>query len=260
MKKTTIEGLLTWAFVEELALTGRDDGPEGFASSSYAFDQVALLGCMVDGKGTPWDQLKIHVPHPDAVEVARAVTDLSHRGGFDIISPARPFPDWLDEHGVIAREVGHIIATLDAAMKDSLYVANLVISCAVLGKGPDWEAIQPKVKPYSYNGTNAAWFIKRKAKDSLGRVYEYEDDGFDYRKRRPMKGAYHKYRLTRSIRGDLISRLDWQLWQSALQAIHESVAGRLQSHDLVPFIPDPHPWAPIRKEAAKEYAFDIAAE
>ncbi len=35
-------------------------------------------------------------------------------------------------------------------------------------------------------------FIQRKAKDRTGRIVAYEDNGFDIKRQRPMKGAYRR--------------------------------------------------------------------
>lgn len=261
MKKLIgIEALLTWAFTQELiGKAVEKDGPDGIGSSWGAFEMVEKLGCFVDGSGTPWDQLRIEQPHEDAVSVAKAVAALGERSAIEIRRPANPFPDWIDESGTVAAEVDLILQTIEHDKKQASHLVALVITSAVLGRGPDWEANPPLIVPYSHNGKDAAWFIKRKAKDILGKVYEYEDDGFDYRKRRPFKGAYHKYRLDRSIRGAVISRLEWQLWQSALSELHDSLAGRLERHEVQTFSADPHPWAPKYKTAGVYQAFEIAA-
>jgi hypothetical protein len=134
----------------------------------------------------------------------------------------------------------------------------LVTTAAILKRGPDWQAEAPKVVTVQ-NGGKDAWFVKRVSKDSMGRRVEYEDNGFHQRHQRPMKGAYRKYRLAQSIRGAVISRLDWQLWQSALETLRDSLYGALTAHDLLPFHPDRSPWIPIRNDAVEMQASDIAS-
>ena len=261
MKKLmTIEALLQWAFGDELV--GRSvehDGPAGVGSAWSAFEAVAKLGCFVDGSGSPWDQLRSAQPHPDALLVAEAVKSLESSAEFEIRRPANPFPEWIDETGEIAKEVDRIVASIDADTRKGSHLVSLAITCAILKRGPDWSAMPPSVVPCSHNGKDAAWFITRKAKDSIGRIYEFEDDGFDYRRRRPFNGAYNKFRLNGSIRGAVVGRLEWQLWQSALGELHESLSGVLTDRDLAPFYADPHPWLPRSKDAMDYHAFDLAA-
>lgn len=260
MKKISIEALLTWAFTVELPKVGAtDDGPEAFASSSYAFDQVAAYGCMVDGYGTPWDQLKIEVPHPDAISIGDAVRSLGDRD-FDIAEGWFPFPEWNDDRGLIRTEVARIAAELVSRGRiNGRHAVALVASSAVLNRGPDWTAREPKVEMVTNSG-KPAWFITRKCKDRIGNLVEYEDNGFDRRKGKPLKGAYRKYRLNEPVRAAVVSRLEWQIWQSALTILHQGLSGSLLEHDLLPFYPNMQPWATIRQERAELQATDIAAE
>ncbi len=252
MKTITIKRLLEWAFTEELIGRSVEQiGPERVGSAWGAFEAMERLGCIIQGSGTPSDQLRIYEPHEDALTVASAVADMAHETGI-VSTGANIFPDWIDAHGVIAAEVERLNSVLNIEGPKPNYLMHLVISSAILGRGPDWHADTPRVVAYSYNGKTAAWFIKRRRQDAFGRWGEYEDDGFDYRKRRPYKGAYHKYRLDGSIRGAMTARIDWQVWQSALLMLRDSLAGSLKHHDLLPFHPDLHPWLPSRSNAAAE--------
>lgn len=257
MKKTTIEQLLTWAFVHELPKVGAGGGGSAVAGSSWnAIVEIAALGTMIDRSPNAYGAIPGYIyegePADDAVLVGDAVRALASREGFEIAPGWNPFPEWQDPHGLIRAEVERI-AEEQRGRSDRLngrHVVNLVISAAMLGRGPSWEAKEPAARPIIDVNGRAMWFIDRKAKDRLGRVYTYTDNGFDQRRHRPVKGAYRKWKLDRSLRGDILSRLDWQLWQSALEALHESLRDRLQSHELFDFVPDRHPW--MRAKTASE--------
>lgn len=73
MKKTIdIQTLLEWTYAEECAdrggwLDARLDAPHYNGSNMAALLNLAALGCMVDGEGTPDHQLRGFDPQPDAV-------------------------------------------------------------------------------------------------------------------------------------------------------------------------------------------------
>ncbi len=67
-----------------------------------------------------------------------------------------------------------------------------------------------------------------------------------------MKGAYRKYELMHSLRTDVLNRLEWQMWQTALTALADDLRLRLSAHRIHPFSIDLEPWAKMRssEEAA----------
>lgn len=249
MKKITIEALLTWAFTRELCKVG---GPD-IATTGYSFAwsnlvEFAALGTMVDRSLNLYGVIPGFInegePHLDAVVVGEAVRGLANEG-FEIADGWNPVPEWQDDHGLIAAAVEKLAAE-QRDRSDRLsgrHIVSMVISSAVLGRGPSWEAEEPKTVMVTHMG-KPAWFVVRKTKDRTGKIYEYEDNGFDQRRQRPLKGAYRKWRLDRSIRSDVLSRLDWQLWQSALELLHRRLSApkRLSEHELLPFRPIRAPW------------------
>lgn len=254
MKTMTIEALLAWAFTAELCKI--DDGRTGAAMRS-SFASVSAYGelmAMIDRTPNPYGVIPIvgdAEPHPDAVKIGDEVRALAARG-FEIPDGWQPFPEWTDEHGLIAAEVARVAGEvrLKGDRLAGRHVVALVTTAAILGRGPDWEASEPKVKMVEANG-KPLWFVKRKSKDAFGRVYEFEADGYDRRKQRPLKGAYRKHELSGPIRGAILSRLDWELWQSALKFLAYMLDGRLESHRIAPFVPDRQPWRrPARRESA----------
>jgi hypothetical protein len=249
MKKMTIEALLSWAFIEELPKV--DAGPSVslvMPSSWDAISDIAALGTLIDkspnGYGVVADFVSTSDPHPDALIVGDAVRALAKRNGYELMSGWKPFPEWDDPHRVIQAEVDRIAATQvyeRGGRTNGRHVVTLVTSAAILKRGPDWRADQPKVVMVQNAGKDA-WFVKRYSRDAFGKRMEYEDNGFNQRQQRPVKGAYRKYRLAEPIRSAVIARLEWQIWQSALEALHDSLDGRLTAHDLLPFNPDFQPW------------------
>lgn len=253
MKKTTIEALLTWAFTQELGKVGAGGtyaGP-GYSVAWSGLVEMAALGTMVDRSPNVYGAIPSYVyegePRPDAVVVGDAVRALAHEG-FEIADGWDPVAEWTDERGLIAEAVAKVAAE-QRNRPDRLsgrHILSLIISSAVLGRGPSWQAEPPKVVMVEHRG-KPAWFVMRKAKDRTGKVHQYEDNGFDQRRQRPVKGAYRKWALDRSIRGDILSRLDWQLWQSALELLHRRLSApkQLEEHQLLPFRPIRAPWKTV---------------
>jgi len=249
MKKITIEQLLIWAFTEELPKIGsKSEVSLSAAPSSWSvMSDMIALGTMVDKGPNRYGVVSGFVyggePHADAIAVGDAVRGLAALDGFEIGAGWNPFPEWKDDHGLIAAEVARVVAdqTGRSGRLNGRYVVSLVTSAAILKRGPSWEAQEPKVAKVGING-NDAWFIQRKAKTSTGKLYQYEDDGFNHRSRRPFKGAYQKWRLVDPLRSAIVARMDWQLWQSALEELHTRLASVLSHHDLLPFSPDRAPW------------------
>lgn len=256
MKKIEIEKLLTWAFVHELPKVGAGNGGTAVGYSSWnAIADIASLGTMIDRTPNPYGAIPGYIyegePAPDAVLVGDAVRALAGRDGFEIAAGWHPFPEWQDPHGLIRAEVERI-ADEQRDRSDRLngrHVVNLVVSSAMLGRGPSWEAAAPTARPMLGPKGKPIWFVDRKAKDSLGRTYTYRDNGYDQKRHRPIKGAYRRWTLNRPLRGDILARLDWQLWQSALEVLHESLRERLAAHVLYDFVPDRHPWTRAKKAA-----------
>lgn len=244
MRTMTIEEALRWAFCEELCKAEAEtDGRLGVESAWKRVDDFAELGTWVDRSPNAFGVIPDFVgggePHADAVKIHATVRELSKRDGYDIGAGWNPFPEWNDAHGLIADEVA---AAVDLFMSrgdrlNGRHVVNRVVTAILVGRPPDWSAEQPGVE--ELNG----WFVLRHARDSFNRAVRYEADGYDRRKKRPMPGAYRKYRLTEPLIGAISARLDWQLWQDGLAVLAKMLAGNLDSIRLKPFHPDRQPWA-----------------
>ncbi len=252
MKTTTIEALLAWAFCQELCKVGSGgDGLTAVSISSWSLTRdMAVLGTLIDRSPNIFGVIPGFIedgePHPDALAVGRAVKALDAIG-FEIPDGWMPFPELDDAHGLIAAEVARVVAEvrLKGDRLGGRHLVTLVTGAAILGRGPDWRCDQPKVRMVEMRG-EPQWFVKRTATDALGRAYQYEANGYDPVKHRPRKGAYRKYELSQMMRGDILSRLDWQLWQDALAFLAERLSGEVSGHRIMPFVPDRQPWARIK--------------
>lgn len=256
MKTMTIEAFLTWAFTAELCkVGGGGDGLTAVSASNWSFTKDLLtLGTLIDRSPNHYGVIPGFIedgePHPDALMVGDAVRALATRG-FDIPEGWQPFPEWSDDYGLIAAEVARVVGEvrLKGERLAGRHVVALVTSAAILGRGPDWEVKEPTTRMVEANG-KPLWFVSRTSKDAFGRAYAFESDGFDRRKQRPMRGAYRKFELSSPIRGAILARLDWELWQDALLDMAGWLEGRLESHRIAPFYPDRHPWRGTARRAA----------
>ena len=249
MKTMTIEQFLTWAFVQELPKAGAGEGGGSFImrSASDMLEDVAELGTIIDRTpnafGVQPGSIFEGEPHADAMLAGQAVKALAAHDGFEIPEGWNPFPEFDDEHGLIAAEVARVVKELTVRGNriNGKHVVNLVITSAVMGRGPVWSAEQPEIEMIGAHG-KPAWFIQSKGKDAFGRPCIYETDGYDRKAQRPKPGAYRKHRLAWSSRGSILGRLDWQLWQSALEQLSRTFGIGLTEHRLPEFQPNRSPW------------------
>lgn len=247
--KIGIEKLLQWAFTQELCSKKPAYGAIETGTSNFTMImEIIRLGAVIDR--TPnimaaSSALEPIEPHIDAQAVRDAVRALSERR-FEIAEGWNPFPEWADETGLIAENVRHEVDAIKARGEatSGRQIVALVYTCAILGRGPDWTADKPKVVTVKHAGKEA-WFVQQKNVDLLGRPFMLEVNGYDRKRKRPVRGAYRKQELAEPILGDILSRLEWQLWQDALSVLHKSLHGRLLAHDLLPFVPRRQPWAII---------------
>ncbi|WP_421358147.1 hypothetical protein [Agrobacterium rosae] len=248
--KIGIENLLQWAFTQELCENREGSGAAIGSSNFTMIMEIVRLGAVIDRSRNIMEASSAFValePHEDALSVIAAVQKLA-KHDFDIGEGWNPFPEWQDEFGLIAAAVRDEVDALRARGENlnGRHVAGLVFSCAVLGRGPDWRAEQPS-SVYTKRGGKEAWFIQKTGKDAFGRAYSFEANGYDAKRRRPMRGSYRKMELTQSLRGAIIARLEWQLWQDALCELHQTLANHLVSHDLLPFFPQRQPWVNFQR-------------
>lgn len=246
MKPISIQDLLKWAFTFELGKVGAGDG--GSFSAAWRFtERMAELGTMIDRTPNSFGVIPGFVddgdPHPDALLVGNAVRGLASFE-FDLPEDWQPFSDLEDPYELIALEVESVVSELRLSpdMLRGRRAIGIVISAALLGKGPEWRATRPEYRLVSVNGT-PRWFVRKRARDCFGRLMTIETEGFDRKRRRPFKGAYRKFELVQPLRADIQARLEWQMWQTALALLADDLRPRLSAHRIHPFSIDLEPWS-----------------
>lgn len=251
MKTVTIEELLQWAFVHELPKGGGVDGLDNAnsawrmleANSWGKITAFAELGTTIDRQRDGSNYfIEQGEPDSDAVAVGRAVADL---GKMDVVIPAgwNGLADWPETDGLaeaaVRRAVEHY-RKRPFQHRAAMIVAT-VIGQAILGREMDWQAEPSKVRMAERCG-KPAWFIVRKAPDSLGQMHDMEVDGFNPKSGRPHKGAYRRFELSTDPTGDILGRLDYQIWVAALRHLETTVAPALVDHRLAANDRSMTPW------------------
>ena len=253
VKRLKIEDFLEWAFVQELWKAGSGEGGGAMASSWSMVSDFADLGTLIDRSPNAYGVLpgfEVADIHPDALAAGDAVRRFALCGGLDIGPGWNPLPEFDDVHGLIAEEVDKVVTELAIgdARRSAGQIVALVTTCAILKRGPDWHVDPPDIRMVERHG-KPCWFVLERQRDRFGRVFSVETDGFNARAGRPKPGAYRRYRLAEPLRGAILSRLDWQIWQDALATLAASLPPLLRDHDLLPFVPDRAPWT-RRSQAA----------
>ena len=256
MRSVTIDELLSWAFVHELPKGGGVDGL-GNPNSAWRMLQASSWG-----KVTSWAELMTSIdlpardhdnflieqgaPHDDALAVGEAVTGLVE---CDLILPEgwHPLPDWPREDPLIAELTDLAVEgavhrfRVRPRLRQVSHLISLVIGTAVLGREPRWEAEVPAVRMVERGGM-PAWFVAKAVKDANGKASTIEVDGLDQRTRRPRPGAYRRYQFSNDPIGDILARLDRELWAVALRHLERVLANRLTAHRLLNCDVPVRPW------------------
>lgn len=256
MKTATIDELLTWSFVHELPKGGGVDGLDN-PNSAWRMLQASSWG-----KVTAWAELMATVdvgrgaadnfmieqgaPHDDALALGEAVAELA---GYEIVIPAgwSPLPDWPRGDAILASLSDAAVAraverfTLRPALRRAHHLVSLVVGSAVLCREPGWDAPVPSVRMVERAG-RPAWFRSRAVTDAFGRASTVEVDGFNPKAGRPHRDAYRKYEFSDDPVGDILGRLDRELWAVALREIAQIARHRLVGHRLLPTVIETAPW------------------
>lgn len=250
MKTVTMEELLAWAFVHELPKGGGVDGLDNAnsawrmleASSWGKITSFAELGTLVDtGRGDNY-LFEQGEPHEDAVTVGRAVAGLAD---CDIVLPEgwNPLADWPDTEGLAEQAVARIVARIAARtqVRRGREMVSLVIGTAILGKAPNWTSEPSRVRIVERGG-KPAWFLTRTVTDSIGNKHVIEVDGYNARAGRPHRDAYRKQELSTDPAGDILSRLDHQIWVAVCRRLEAEVRDQLIGHRLAAEERSMTPW------------------
>jgi hypothetical protein len=251
VKTKTVEELLQWAFVHELPKGGGVDGLDN-ANSAWRMLQASSWGkitafaelmAMVDvDRGGGNYLIEQGEPHPDALAIGQAVSDLAF---CDVVIPQgwNALADWPDDDGLVMPAVARAVERyeLRPVMRRRAGIVSLVVGTAILGREPMWQAEPSKVRMIQRGG-KPAWFVTRRMTDEFGRKYEMEVDGFNVRSQRPARGAYRKFEFSDDPTGDVLSRLDWQIWVASLQSVGAAIADKLVAHRIARLDRSMTPW------------------
>ncbi|RWG78455.1 MAG: hypothetical protein E5Y35_25730 [Mesorhizobium sp.] len=82
----------------------------------------------------------------------------------------------------------------------------------------------------------------KRVTDNNGQTYDIEVHGYDERLKRPAKGAYRKYEFSTDPSGDIMGRLDYQIWVAALRWLEAELGPQLIAHRLVSSDRTMTPW------------------
>ncbi|MBZ9852811.1 hypothetical protein LB566_03310 [Mesorhizobium sp. CA13] len=275
MKTVIIEELLTWAFVHELPKGGGVDGLDNAnsawrmleASSWGKITSFAELGALIDtGGGGNNYFIEQGEPHDDAVTVGRAVAGLAR---CDVAIPANwhALADWPDTEGMADAAVKRAVDRylVRTPHRRAAGIVSLVVGTAILGREPDFGAEPSKVRMVERGG-KPAWFVTRRMSHEDGQSYDLEVDGYNPRTQKPVKGAYRKYEFSVDPSGDILGRLDYQIWVAALRRLEAEIATDLTAHRLVhsdrsmtPWLDRDRPGVAIVERAAERSAKKTAA-
>jgi hypothetical protein len=256
MKTMTIEEMLIWAFVNELPKGGGTDGLEnsqsawrGIESSYGAISRFAVLGTTIQTGSGNWDHPNTWIEqgdaHPDALALGEEVANLG-RCRFWLPDDWSPLSDWPDTMGLAEASVAKQVARFNFRHQDEngRSLVALVVGTAVLGKRPDWTSVPLETRLVERGG-KPAWFVMRQLPDNFGQPCTIEVDGYNAKNGRPMRGAYRKFELSGNPAGDILARLDWQLWVAALRRLDTRMRSKLVEHRLADFDERMTPWQGI---------------
>lgn len=236
MRITTIEELLTWAFVDELSKGG---GVNGLDNSNSAWRQIdcSSWGLVSDfaehmavidrDRSAPGMWIEQGAPHEDALEVGQAVRELAN---LEVVFPEgwSPIADWPETYGLGDEAVRNAVDRfmLRSPQARQAHIVGLIISTAVLNRIPDFEAPMPETQVVTRMG-RPCWFVQRTIQGSLGQCYVIEADGYNPRTKAPQRGAYRKYEFTIDPAADIMGRIDYQIWVAALKYLETALMPRL---------------------------------
>jgi len=245
MKRVTIEELLNWAFVHELPKGG---GVEGLANGNSAWGTIVSLGTRVQTGRYPGGGENYFIeqgePNPDALALGYAVRSLRN---LDVVIaddwapladwPAMPQPELVEE--AVARAKAHYFGRSVETRREA--IVTLVAGTAALGREIEVSAEPSRVRMVERAG-KPAWFVKRQMRDANGAMVMMEMEGRNPRTCRPYPGAYRRYELSTDPLGDILARLDYQVWIAALRGLERKIGKELVAHRLSPFERSMTPW------------------
>lgn len=260
----TIDEWLFWCWRDELPLVKPDiHGPDGIGAGWNKVGVWTVGGTNRYGVVHALDQRR--AAHGMALALADHVRTL------DAVALALP-DDWMPcadfDMGALGPEgerlparalagATHLDCQGERRMKEP--VSQLVARYALTGRAPDCDIFPPVRKPVvQWNGA-PRWFVKRRVEigeDAHGQpiIEEREMDGWNEKKRRPVTGAYQKFRLEPDPLPGLIARAEYEVLHAALAVLVDEwgqFAGAWPEHACTPSPLPLRPWegahAPARR-------------
>jgi hypothetical protein len=275
MSKTiSIVSLLQWAYQDELPKDGTTSflRPEGFG---FGWGAVSKAGKYLADVQEPdirnrWglvpDTSATRDASSDAVNVYFAVQDL-----LDLVVTVPE--DWypladlgLEGHygpaavdraieklcahiepsgGPEVRQVGkrrwRVIKTPDGGLILRRPLPETVQKYAILGGEPEWQAEPPEFKTITHEDGQTRWFRRGTVLTELG-SFETEVDGMNHKTHRPYDDAYLKHYYDPDPADVAEARAEYEIWHAALSWLVDDLRGRLEEHELQPFLLPSRPW------------------
>jgi hypothetical protein len=261
----TIAAALEWAWRDELPKMSSNPAAAGYAigygnafSSILAFGEI---GTVVDRQPNRFGCIPFDVPgwpHPDALLLAEAVEGLADCT-VDVPAGWHPMP----EIAAIGEGLG-VRCVADAVEKATepdgaggrrfkMRADLLVIRYAILGLVPNWRMAEtPQLRYEAHDNGRDRWFVKRETRQVIGskadgtdlvEVVNVEVEGWSARLRRPVAGAYRKPYLDPDPVPVMVARAEYEIFAAAMCMLHDDLAGRLGTIDLVATDWPVQPWA-----------------
>ncbi|MBA5779483.1 hypothetical protein H2509_20325 [Stappia sp. F7233] len=263
-KKIDIEGLLAWAYREELPKAAGNGGVAGIANGWAGVSSYAELLTVVDHNeyGCVPNLADGGEPDPDAVRVHEAVVALDSVA-IDLPDGWSPMEE-LGQHGELG-EMAVAVALDTLTVVDGAGVrrlrngpARLVRKHAILGGVPEWQwdGEEPAARIVTGPEGGPLWFRERvsRTRDAFGKVMEYRyetADGWDKYRNRPKRGAYQKAELHPDPLPLILARAEYELWHASLECLVEDLRPVLERFELAEFRRSPRPWQTPDKAAPR---------
>lgn len=255
MKRIDIEDLLKWAYREELPKEGASEGSVGGGGGWGPMTDFATLWTIVDvnryGVVALTGAVANTSVHPDALAVHAAVGALDDLA-VDLPEGWNPMPelDALGAHGAMAvQRALNRLTVIDAGGVRRLKreMSSLLRRHAILGGCPDGAGGVPTLEIERGEGGGPLWFRKVKDRyyDDDGTLVQRDietADGWDKFRKRPKRGAYQKHYLDPDPVDTLVARGEYELWRTGLCVVRDSLAGRLEAHEVTGPVRPVAPW------------------
>src|SRR5581483_1955490 len=225
-KRMTIEKLLQWAIREEL--------PKGKSAAASLWDAITRYaetgGVRVDTGSPSGIGLVPGTPHPDAEIVAGAIRALNSRAAFDAEGCAALLCDYAFAD---AEAIAAVAGT-------PFNPQALIVRCAALGGGMEWDIGQPQPCRVTYPSNSKPIIFGLTADGGLEELRLGRNDRWYPLEREPRA---HLHWSDPSFGQLLEARAEYAVWHGALlQLVELLAAADLREHAALPPASPAAPW------------------